>query len=92
MSPETVWKALITKWPKDLPQRGVLVTVSNEQIPFRGFMFTEEMVLFERSNPDPMGSRMILLPYHQIASLRIIDVIREQVFTGMGFVGKLSGK
>ena len=92
MVPDTPWQALIQNWPKDLPQRGVLVTVLNEQIPFRGFMFTDELILFERTNPDPMGARMILLPYTQIASIRIIDVIREQVFAGLGYVGKLSGK
>ena len=92
MDPETPWKALLTKWPKDLPKRGVLVSVLNDQTPFRSFMLTDEMVLFERINPDPLGARMLLLPYDQIAALKITDVVRESVFRALGFVGKLSGK
>ena len=92
MNPDTPWKAFLAKWPKDLPKRGVLVTVLNDQTPFRSFMLTEEMVLFERINPDPMGARMVLMTYDQIAALKITDVVRESVFAAMGFVGKLSGK
>jgi hypothetical protein len=92
MQPETCWKAFFLKWPKDLPRRGILVTVLNDQHPFKAFMTTDEMVLLERQNPDPLGSRILMLEFNQIALVKLTDVIQQSIFKKMGFVGKLSGK
>ena len=86
------WRQLFNKWPKEIPSRGVLVTTLNEQIPFRGFMITDEWVLLERTNPDPMGSRFIMLPFENIAVVKLIDALKQSAFETIGFVGKLSGK
>jgi hypothetical protein len=87
-----IWKSLFERWPQDLPRRGVVTTTLDEQIPFKGFMLTRETVLLERTNPDPLGTRFIVLPYPNMAAVKLVDVIKEKIFTSMGFEGKLSGK
>lgn len=86
------WKTFFAQWPKDLPHRGVLITVLNDQVPFRAFMISDDMILLERNNPDPIGARIVLVPFDQISTLKITDVVREPVFAASGFIGKLSGK
>ena len=86
------WKRLFQRWPQDLPQRGVVTTTLNEQLPFKGFMLAGETVLLERTNPDPLGTRFIFLPYANVAAVKIVDVIKEKIFAAMGYEGKLSGK
>lgn len=86
------WKSLFQDWPTELPRRGVVTTSLDEQIPFKGFMLKGERLLLERTNPDPMGTRFIFLPYTNIAAVKLVDVVKETVFCSMGFEGKLSGK
>ena len=55
-------------------------------------MLAGENVLLERTNPDPLGTRFMILPYRNMAAVKFVDVIKEKVFTSMGFEGHLSGK
>lgn len=84
------WKELFTNWPTGVPRRGVMVNSLNESSPFKGFMIRGEMLLLERSNPDPMGARYVLTSFDAINSIRFIDPIKESIFTAAGFTGKLS--
>jgi hypothetical protein len=86
------WKSLFESWPRDLPHRGVVTTSLDEQIPFKGFMLKGETILLERTNPDPLGVRFIILPYTSVVKVKLVDVIKESTFCSMGFEGKLSGK
>lgn len=90
MSAENVWKTTFSSWPTGIPRRGVLVNSLNEAMPFKSFLIREDMLLLERTNPDPLGSRFILLGFESISSVRFIDPIKESLLNGAGFVGKLS--
>ena len=85
----TVWQEFFRRWPAELPQRGVLVTTTNEQIPFAGFLASETMVLLDRPAPDTVGARKVLLSYHAVAAVKLTDVLKEKPFTQAGFAGKL---
>jgi hypothetical protein len=84
------WRDVFKNWPAAIPRRGVLVSALNEPIPFKGFMVKGEMVLLERTNPDPLGSRYILLAFDAIHMLKLIDPLQESVFTAAGFEGKFA--
>jgi hypothetical protein len=90
MSAENVWKTTFVNWPTGIPRRGVLVNSLNESMPFKSFLTREDMLLLERTNPDPLGSRFILIGFESINSVRFVDPIKESLLTGAGFVGKLS--
>ncbi|MEX2119269.1 MAG: hypothetical protein WD847_06730 [Pirellulales bacterium] len=83
------FKHCLQNWPKDLPQRGVVVTSFEEQIPFEGFLTSDSLVLFDRKAPDTTGARKVLLPYQNIAALKLIDVVSAKALAPMGLVGKL---
>jgi hypothetical protein len=90
MTSNPVWKSFFSNWPVGIQQRGILLTCLNETIPFRGFMMKEDVLLLERSNPDSMGARFILIDFAAINSLRLTDPLKEAVFAGAGFLGKLA--
>jgi hypothetical protein len=90
MTSEQTWKDLFAKWPAGIPRRGTLVTTINETVPFKGFMVNDDVLLLERTNPDPLGVRYILLSYDVINSVRFIDPLQESIFTKVGFVGSFS--
>lgn len=85
-----IWKAFFTAWPKDVQRRGVVVNTLNEAIPFKGFMVKSDLLLLDRTNPDPMGSRFILLAFDTVHNVKLVDPIKESIFAAAGFVGKLA--
>lgn len=89
MANESPWKLWFQNWPKDLPPRGVLVVKFGEQIPFDGFLATDEMVVVERRAPDTIGARKVLATYDQICAVKFTDVVRGKLFEPLGFSGKL---
>lgn len=90
MTPNPVWKSFFSNWPTGIHRRGILLTCLNESIPFMSFMIKEDVLLLERSNPDSMGARFILIDFASINSLRLTDPLKEAVFAGAGFLGKLT--
>ena len=86
------WKSIFERWPNDLPRRGLVTTTLDEQFPFKGYMMAGDMILLERTNVDPLGTRYMFVPYANIAAVKIVDVIQEKIFASMGYEGKLSGK
>jgi hypothetical protein len=88
-SPE-IWRDFFAKWPASIPKRGVLVSTLNEATPFKSFFVKGEMLLLERTNPDPLGARFLLLGYDAIHMVKLIDPIKEEVFTAAGFAGHLA--
>jgi hypothetical protein len=85
MDIETVWKDFFGKWPADVERRGILVTNYDEQIPFDGFLTSDTMVLVERRAPDTVGARKVLIPFQNIVSIKITDVIKAKSFQAAGF-------
>ena len=84
------WKELFVQWPEEMARRGVLVTTFDEQILFRGFLVGEAFLLIDRNAPDTMGARQLIVPYSNIAAVKIVDVVKAKGFNKLGFEGKLS--
>lgn len=80
-----VWQKTFLAWPAELPRRGVLVTRFGEQIPFSHFLASPQLLLLERTNPDSLGSRKILLPYQEVAAVKFTDVLKVKAFQPLGF-------
>jgi hypothetical protein len=89
ITPLPPWRGFFQNWPKDVPPRGILVTRSNDQVPFDGFLASDSMVLIERKTPDSVGARKLLLAYEEIVGLKFVDLVRGRAFEAAGFVGKL---
>jgi hypothetical protein len=85
-----IWRDLFLNWPEALPRRGLVVSSLNEPIPFKGFLIKGEMLLLERTNPDPIGTRFIAISYDAIHLLKIIDPLTESVLNAAGFKGQLA--
>ncbi len=81
----SVWQKTFLGWPAGLPRRGVLVTQFGEQIPFSHFLASPELLLLERTNPDSLGSRKIMLPYAEVAAVKFTDVLKAKAFQPLGF-------
>jgi hypothetical protein len=90
MSIESVWRDLFLNWPASLPRRGVVVSTINEATPFKGFLTKDDVLLLERTNPDPIGTRFVLIAYDAIHAVKFIEPLKESAFTAAGFAGKLS--
>lgn len=85
-----IWRDMFTNWPATLPRRGLVVSTLNETIPFKSFFVKGDALLLERTNPDPMGTRFIVLAFDAIHLLKLTDPLKESVLTGIGFVGQLA--
>lgn len=86
---ENVWLRLLKAWPPKMPQQGIVVTELNEQIPFSGFMFDDEVMILQRPTPDAMGGRQVLIPYGSISCIKITAVVPTKMFNEFGFTGSL---
>lgn len=84
---ENCWKKFLGHWPGGLQRQGVLITNWDEQVPFASFLTTEEIVMFERRNPDTNGARRLLLSYDAIKGIKITEVVRDKPFRDAGFQG-----
>jgi hypothetical protein len=85
--PDTVWRELFTKWPASIPKRGIVVSTLNELTPFKSFLIRGEILLLERTNPDAVGARFLLIGFDAIHAVKIIDPLKEEIFTAAGFLG-----
>jgi hypothetical protein len=88
MASQSVWKSFFNNWPAGIPHRGVLVNSLNEPMPFKNFMISDDVLLLERTNVDPLGARFILLSFDAINSVKLIDPVKDTLFTAAGFLGK----
>ena len=79
------WKTFFAAWPAGLDRRGVLVCSFGEQIPFDSFMPGERLLIVDRSVPDTMGARKIVIPYANIAAVKFTDVVKNKLFLPLGF-------
>jgi len=84
---QSMWQEVFAKWPEKLPKRGIVLSTLNEMTPFKSFLIKGDMLLLERTNPDPAGARYIFVGFDAIHMVKLIDPLREEVFTSSGFVG-----
>jgi hypothetical protein len=90
MTSSQVWKSVFNNWPTGIPRRGLVISSLNEPMPFKGFMVKDDIVLLERTNPDSLGARFILLSFEAINCVKLIDPLKESVFASAGFLGKFA--
>jgi len=92
MDVSAVWKEFFGNWPDGMPRQGTLVTSLGQQIPFSGFLTSETILLIQRKSPDAEGTRQVLLPYQNIDSIKVTEIVKPKVFTANGFEGTLPKK
>jgi len=85
MDPAVAWKSLFEGWPDAIPRAGMIVTGFGEAIPFNGFMVSGGLLVIERETPDQFGTRKVILPYGQVAAVRLSTTIELTRFAAMGF-------
>ena len=90
MLSDKTWRDVFYEWPAAIPRRGIVVSSLNEPMPFKGFLVKGDTLLLERTNPDSLGARYILLPFEAINCLKFVDPLKESVFAAAGFSGKLA--
>jgi len=86
---QSAWKIFFTTWPHEMPRRGLLITSLGEQVPFNGFMTSEHFLVVSRPAPDSLGARTVMLPYENLAAMKLTDVVKSDVFKAAGFHGEL---
>ncbi|MCI0331966.1 MAG: hypothetical protein L0228_01920 [Planctomycetes bacterium] len=85
-----IWRDVFTNWPAAIPRRGSIVSTLNETVPFKSFLLKGDTLLLERTNPDAVGTRFIVLAFDAIHMLKLTDPLKESVLTGAGYVGQLA--
>ena len=85
-----LWREMFNNWPSGIPRRGLVVSMLNETIPFKSFMLKGDALLLERTNPDPNGTRFIVLMFDAVHMLKITEPLKESVLTSAGFAGQLA--
>jgi len=85
------WKRVFNSWPESIARRGIVISCLNEATPFKGFMVKDDTLLLERTNPDALGARFVLIGFDAINSVKLVDPLKESAFHAAGFLGKLSG-
>jgi hypothetical protein len=88
VSAAETWKSVFTDWPEGTHHRGLLVNSQEETIPFKGFMIKGDLLLLDRANPDPAGTRFVLVRFEDIMTLKYIDQLKESVLRTAGYEGK----
>jgi len=83
------WSDIFAKWPPGVPTRGVVITRQGEQVPFVGFMRTDHFLLIQRAAPDTVGARQVIVPFGEIAGLKLTEVVQQKSLREMGFEGTL---
>lgn len=85
-----IWREMFTNWPAVLPRRGLIVSTLNETVPFKSFFLKNDTLLLERTNPDAVGARFIILAFDAIHMLKLTDPLKESVLNDAGYVGQLA--
>lgn len=85
MQPDDAWRALLLNWPQSIPRHGNVVAAWGETITFVDFAISPGLVVFARDKPDSYGSRKVVIPYAQIAAIKLPTTLELSEFTAMGF-------
>ncbi|MGL4512758.1 MAG: hypothetical protein ACRCT8_06680 [Lacipirellulaceae bacterium] len=85
-----IWRKFFHEWPEGILKRGVVVNRNDEQMPFKAYMLRGEVVLLERTNPDALGARYLIVPFTEIGFVKLVDPLRQDVLEAAGFRGKLA--
>lgn len=86
----TMWREVFEKWPAGIPKRGVILSTLNEATPFKSFLLKGNLLMLERTNPDPIGTRFILTDFGAIHLVKFVDQLSEAALTSAGYAGQFS--
>ena len=78
-------ESVLTTWPAKLPRCGVAGTILGEQIVFADFTIGHGCVLLQRATPDSMGGREAILPFDQVAVIKLTNTLDQKTRREMGF-------
>lgn len=85
MSAADSWRSVFENWPAAIPRQGIVTTSFQESVSFVDFLISPGIVLLERDRPDSVGARKIMLPYENIAAVKITATMELARFQVMGF-------
>ena len=72
-------------WPEGFPRQGIIVSNLNEAMPFKNFWLKGDMLLLERTVPDALGGRFLLLGFDIINSVKITCPLTSDMVASSGF-------
>ena len=78
-------ESVLTEWPSSIPRRGVVTTIQGESIVFADFSLGHGCVLLQRATPDSMGGREVILPFGQVAVIKLTESLSTKSRKEMGF-------
>lgn len=79
------WRSILENWPESIPKQGIIVTTFQESVPFKNFLLSNGIVLFERDKPDSLGARKVMLSYEAISAIKLADTLELARYQVMGF-------
>ena len=85
MSTAENWKSFLENWPAEFPRQGIIVSTLNEAMPFKNYWVKGETLLLERTVPDALGGRFLLLGFEIINSIKITSPLTAEMVAGAGF-------
>ncbi len=85
MSEVRGFESVLSAWPTSLARRGVAGTVHGESIVFADFSLGHGCVLLQRSTPDSMGAREVIVPLDQLAVVKLTESLSPKSRKELGF-------
>lgn len=79
-----IWRRQFENWSSKLPRGGVLVT-DFDQIVFVDFRISDDFLFVERTNPDVVGARSVLIPFSDVRGVKFIRPIEIEQLEALGF-------
>ena len=72
MDVTSAWRTAFESWPEKLPRTGIVVTSTQETIPFVDFLIGESFVVVERDKPDSQGARKLIIALAAITAVKLL--------------------
>ena len=85
MESSEFWRTLFENWPEVIERHGIVISKQGETIPFVDFLISGGLLLLERSSPDAVGSRKVIVAYESIALIKMTTTAELTRFQAMGF-------
>ncbi|MHB8900551.1 MAG: hypothetical protein ACYC6Y_17500 [Thermoguttaceae bacterium] len=77
--------SVLAQWPDTLARRGVAATMQGESIVFSDFSLGHGCVLLQRATPDSLGGREVILPFEQVAVIKLTESLSTKARKDLGF-------
>lgn len=90
MSTQNAFKTLFQRWPDSVPRRGIIVNKLGDNCPFKGYMLSNDVILLERTAPDALGARFVMVNFEEIKAVKLVDPLGAEALNSLGFEGRLS--